>query len=196
MGVEMWERKKEPKSCDLLHKGVICKVPQFGGRVLDPSFAKINEIKKSGWKPYTREKKRWPNWFSHPYMSFTFKYAFALPPAPSLLLLISFSQSSLVVTILSCKSCELLPSFVWWYPVSLTFHLHSNQGWNRDLMVKLGLKHRVTSRMTLIAAMLTCMFLKKYSFQSWVLDLNSNFFELYKARFGLPVSTGRWMLAM
>jgi hypothetical protein len=33
----MWERKKEPKSCDLLHKGVICKVPQFGGGT-EPQF--------------------------------------------------------------------------------------------------------------------------------------------------------------
>jgi hypothetical protein len=87
-------------------------------------------------------------------MSFTFKYGFALPPAPSLLLLISI----LVVT--KYNPANLVNC----YPVLITFHLYSNWGWNRDLMVKLGLKQRVTSRMTLIAAMLTCMFLKKYSF--------------------------------
>jgi hypothetical protein len=86
-------------------------------------------------------------------MSFTFKYGFALPPAPSLVLLIS----SLVVT--QYNPANLVNC----YPVSLTFHLYSHWEWNGDLMVKLGLKHRVTSRMTLIAAMLTCMFLKKYS---------------------------------
>jgi len=44
----------------------------------------------------------------------------------------------------SCKSCELMiPSFINWYPVSLTLQLHSNWGWNRDYKVKLGPKVRV-----------------------------------------------------
>jgi hypothetical protein len=53
-----------------------------------------------------------------------------------------WSQISLVVanlfTCISCQNqfcqcCEVIPSFIKWYPIFLTFQLHSKCGWNMDL---------------------------------------------------------------
>jgi hypothetical protein len=87
------------------------KYPNFG--VLNPSFAKSNEIKKSGWKPYTEEKRGDQTGF--------LTLTWASPSSMDLLYLLHLhcccSFSSLVVTIQSCKSCELLPSFAHFPPI-------------------------------------------------------------------------------
>ncbi len=89
--------------------------------VLNPSFAKNNEIKKSGWKPYTGEKKEVTKLVFSPSLELHLQVWICLP---SLLLLISFFQSSLVVTIQSCRIlwtatqfCMLVPSFAHFPPI-------------------------------------------------------------------------------
>jgi hypothetical protein len=64
------------------------------------------------------------------------------------LLLIFFIKSS-PVQIKSCKSSELISSFIPGNPISLNLWLQSNWGWNRDYRTKLGFKERVTLRRTL-----------------------------------------------
>ncbi len=65
------------------------------------------------------------------------------------LLLFFFIKSSLIWT-KSCKSCELIHSFIKQYPVLLIFWLQSNYWWNGDYKVKLGCKDRLTSKITLL----------------------------------------------
>jgi hypothetical protein len=100
----------------------------------------------SRWKQYTG-RKTGPNLFSDINWSLrecTPGFGFALP-VPSFDLFIFFIKSSLV-------RIKILWNLVNCYPVSLntttflTLLLHSNWGWNRDYVIKLGLKYKVTSR--------------------------------------------------
>ncbi len=65
----------------------------------------------------------------------------------------SLNQAN-VVRIKSSKSCELIPSFIQRCPISLTLQLHSNQRWKRDYSVKLGLKYRMTLKITYLVSFL------------------------------------------
>ncbi len=90
------------------------------------------------------------NWFSHQLVLMRISPPVLDLPYLHLHCCVFFIKSSLV-EIKSCKSCRLIPSFINLYPpVSLTFWLYSNWGWNRHRRVKLGLKDRVTWRIYFI----------------------------------------------
>ncbi len=98
-------------------------VPQTGAT--GPSFPKTGDKWKVRMRTVQKEdtkiKTKWLNRFSH--LKLVLKGI--LPPV------LDLPYFHWAAHIHSCKSSELIPSFMKWCPSSLSFPLHSNWGWNR-----------------------------------------------------------------
>ncbi len=102
---------------------VIHKVPQTGA--IGPSFPKTGDKWKVRMRTVHKEgakiKTKGLIWFSH--LKLVFKGI--LPPV------LDLPYLHWAAHIHSCKSSELIPSFMKWCPSSISFQLNSNWGWNR-----------------------------------------------------------------
>ncbi len=124
-------------------------------------------------------------------MSWEFHPEFALPAAPSMLLALRSSLNSSHVGMRKGKSCELKPSFLKWYPISLSLHSYTQIGDETGIRgVELRSKDRVTFHLNLLPSNDWC-----YPICIYCLWVPCNSFKLqthifYPAIFKLKMQVG------